>query len=77
MAEEIAREHDVALTPTNHPSLKFMGPTGCIVEPHWRPLCTFHTCAVNGIGFKFNDEAWNKKYFKLRKKIDLEMFNER
>lgn len=77
MAEETARDHGVVLTPTDHPTLKFMTPTGCIVEPHWRPLCTLHTCAFNNMGFKLNDEAWNKKYFKLREKIDLEMFNER
>ena len=70
MAEEIAAEEGVQLIPTSHPTLKFMGPTGCIVEPYLRPLCTLHTCAVNGIGFKAGDDVWNKKYFALRKQLE-------
>ena len=32
-----------------------MGPRGCIATPHLRPLCTFHTCAVNAWGGKSDD----------------------
>lgn len=75
-AEEVAREDwGVDLTPlkTDHPTLPFMGPNGCVVAPHFRPLCTFHTCEMNGMGFKKNDLAWTEKYFELREQInDLE-----
>lgn len=30
--------------PGGHPVLKFMGPTGCVVAPELRPLCTRHAC---------------------------------
>lgn len=70
MAEQIATSQGVTLTPTEHPTLKFMGPTGCVVEPHLRPLCTLHTCAINGAGFKAGDDEWNRKYFALREELE-------
>jgi hypothetical protein len=76
MAEEIALEAGVVLSRTDHPTLKYMGSTGCVVEPHWRPLCTLHTCDVNSFGFKRGDEAWTKRYFKLRERIDRAMYEE-
>jgi hypothetical protein len=78
MAEELAHKHGIPLAHTAHPTLKFMGvdangkATGCIVDPHWRPLCTLHTCDVNGLGFKRGDDVWNNRYFKLRTAIDRE-----
>lgn len=77
MAEEIAAEAGVTLTRTDHPTLKFMGPKGCIVEPHLRPLCTLHTCDVNNLGFKRNDEAWTKRYFEIREALEESMWQER
>ena len=50
--------------------LPFMREGGCVVEPHLRPTCTVHTCAINGFGFKPNDPKWTKKYFRLRARID-------
>lgn len=72
-AEEYARvEWGVDLTPlkTDHPTLTFMGEDGCVVEPHLRPLCTLHTCEINGVGVKSGDPDWNKKYFEIREQID-------
>lgn len=72
MAKHWAEERwGVHLSPTGHPTLPFMGSTGCIVPPHMRPLCTRHTCAVNSLGFKPNDTKWTRKYFQIVAKIDL------
>lgn len=69
MAEEIALANDVTLEPTGHPTLKFMGATGCIVPPHLRPLCTLHTCDVNALGAKVGDPVWTDRYFDLRDQL--------
>lgn len=71
MAAAEAAEQGVQLPTTNHPTLKYMSPTGCTVPPHLRPLCTLHTCAINGVGFKAGDEAWTMRYFDLRAQIEL------
>jgi hypothetical protein len=76
MAEEHARKEGVTLEPTGHPTLKFMGPSGCIVEPHLRPLCTLHVCSVNSVGFKPGAPEWSQKYHMLREAIDYEMWME-
>ncbi len=53
LASDFAREHwGVKLEPGWHPTLPFMGPTGCTVAPHLRPICTAHTCEVNEHGRK-------------------------
>lgn len=72
-AEEYARdEWGVDLTPlkTDHPKLPFMGPNGCTVPAHLRPICTLHVCSINNIGIKPGDPEWTDKYFELREKID-------
>jgi hypothetical protein len=72
-AEEYAKEEwGVDLTPlkTDHPKLPFMGPDGCVVPPHLRPLCSLHTCSINNIGIKPGDPAWTEKYFKVREQIE-------
>jgi hypothetical protein len=61
---------DVELVKTNHPTLPMMGPSGCTVAPHLRPMCTVHTCEVNSLGVKRGDLAWTKRYFVLREEID-------
>ena len=78
-AQEVASERwDVDLVPlrTNHPILPFMSEKdgcGCVISPHLRPLCTFHTCDVNSLGGKRGDLAWTDRYFKIRNEIeDLE-----
>ncbi len=73
MAEDYALEKDIVLKHTDHPILKFMGPTGCTVEPHLRPLCTLHTCAIGNLGFKPGDHEWTEKYFRLREQIEIEL----
>lgn len=60
----------VELKETGHPTLPLMGESGCTAAPHFRPLCTLHTCRVNSLGFEPNDPAWNEEYFALREKID-------
>ena len=72
-AEEYAQEEwGVDLTPlkTDHLTLPFMGPTGCVVAPHLRLLCSVHTCDINSLGFKKNDLLWTERYFRLREQIE-------
>jgi hypothetical protein len=75
MAIEIAKEDwGTVLEPTEHfkkglTKLPMMGQTGCTAAPHFRPLCTLHTCAMYAAGFT-NDRSWDKIYFQIRKKID-------
>jgi len=71
-AEEAARE-GIYLERHCHPTLPFMGLKGCTVPPYLRPLCTLHTCDINGFGFKRNDPVWTNKYFTLREKIEREL----
>jgi hypothetical protein len=61
----------VTLQPTGHPTLPFMGPKGCTVAPHLRPICSVHTCAVNALGGKPGDAAWTEKYFDLRERLNV------
>lgn len=58
---------------TTHAKLKFMGQNGCVLSPHYRPICTMHTCDINGLGFKKNDKGgvWTEKYFNLREQIEV------
>ena len=73
MTIEHAKERwGVTLEHTGHARLPLMGPTGCVAEPHLRPMCTMHTCAVNSLGFKPDDQKWNVKYWELRDAIDRE-----
>lgn len=70
MARDYAKEEwGVELQPTTHDRLPFMGPTGCVVPAHLRPLCTLHNCRINSIGFDVYDPTWSKKYLKLRDEI--------
>lgn len=65
-----AKEHwNTTLERTGHPTLPMMGPNGCIVEPHMRPLCTYHVCCVDALGYKPNDPAWTLEYFNLREMV--------
>ena len=74
MAIQYAKEEwGVQLEPTSHSTLPLMGPSGCIAAPHLRPLCTLHTCAINGMGTSGNPQ-WDEKYFNLRDLIDDEEF---
>lgn len=71
MAKDLALERGETLPPdTGHPTLPFMGATGCILEPYQRPSCTLHTCRINGLGFDPDDQPWTKKYFELRGRIE-------
>lgn len=72
MATEIAEQFGVKLEVQDHPTLPYMSPTGCVVPPYLRPLCSVHTCEIGAWGFKRNDPGgkWTKAYFKLRAKIN-------
>lgn len=73
-----AHDRGVELQRTGHPRLPMMGPAGCVVPPHLRPMCTMHTCDVNAVGFKkpgnnpIEAEAWTKAYFDMRSEIEIE-----
>jgi hypothetical protein len=70
LASDFAREHwGVKLEPGWHPTLPFMGPAGCTVAPHLRPICTAHTCEVNEHGCKRGDDAWTSRYYDLLEEI--------
>lgn len=72
MAIQIAKEDwGVELETTDHPTLPLMGPNGCTVAPHFRPLCTLHTCKINAWGFEPKDSRWTKAYFILREKLNV------
>jgi len=73
MTKQFAKQYwNVELKETDNTIVPFLGSSGCIVEPHLRPFCTFHTCAINNLGSD-PDKEWTIKYFKLRQKInDLE-----
>lgn len=70
MTINYAKTFGVQLNPTEHKSLPLMDPTGCIAAPHLRPLCTMHTCRINGLGCDPKDPVWTKKYFELREEIE-------
>jgi len=67
MADEISLGK---IAKTGHPTLKFMGPGGCVVPPHLRPLCTLHVCSINSLGFDPRDQEFTVKYFAIRGKIE-------
>ena len=70
MAIEYAKEeYNITLRTTDNEKLPLMGEHGCTVEPYLRPMCTMHTCDINSIGVKQNDQEWTDKYFMLRDKI--------
>lgn len=41
--------------------LPFIGPNGCTVPPHLRPLCSVHVCEAH-----LGDEAFAEAYFEAR-----------
>lgn len=74
MAKVYAKEYwDVELQPTDNPRLPFMGPQGCTVPPHLRPICTVHTCDIGSYGYKPGDPEWTVRYFELRELCEVEV----
>ena len=73
LARERAQEFGVVLSDVN-PDIPFLGPTGCIVEPYLRPLCTVHTCDVLDFGHSLNSLKWDRKYWTLMCKINKAEF---
>ena len=69
LARARALEFGIVLSDVNS-DIPFLGPTGCIVEPYLRPLCTVHTCNIASFGHSPNSLKWDRKYWKLRNKID-------
>ena len=59
-----AAEMGVMLNRTDHPKLPFLGPEGCVVEPHLRPICAVHVCENHLWNVEFSE-----KYFALRNAI--------
>lgn len=52
---------DLTALRTDHPELPFLGPQGCVVAPHMRPICTVHVCDQH-----LSDNAWSDRYWELR-----------
>ena len=73
MTREIAKDlWNVNLPFDDEKDIPYLNPDGsCQVAPHLRPHCTYHTCAINGLGTS-GDLDWDRKYFDLREKIDKE-----
>lgn len=71
MAKEIMLEFGQEVPPsTKNPRCQFLDSNGkCLVQPHFRPLCTRHTCDINSLGFKPKDPKWTEAYFDLTEKI--------
>lgn len=72
IAEKTAAERGITLKRlNNHPNKPFFldKDNNCIVPPHLRSMCTFHTCKINNMGTS-GDPEWDEKYFKLREEID-------
>ena len=70
LAIDHAKTHwQTELTETWHAALPLMGDAGCTVEPHLRPICTAHTCAVCVHGEKPGDEIWTARYRALTREI--------
>ena len=66
LAAKFAREgYEIELQPTGHPDLPFMGPEGCTVPLHLRPICTIHCCAITWAQRSQDNPA----YFELRQRI--------
>lgn len=74
MTKNWAKEYwNIELEITNNNKIPYMSDKGCIIEPHLRPNCTFHTCSISSLGFKEGDNEWTDTYFNIRNKItDLE-----
>jgi hypothetical protein len=49
---------------TGH-KLPFMGPSGCILPPHHRPICAVHVCDKQ----VYSSTKFCNKYMKLREQI--------
>ncbi len=52
----------------NDKGLLFITEKGCIVAPHLRPICTFHTCQIQAFGF-LPDRKDDNEYWRLRNTI--------
>jgi hypothetical protein len=68
--EALVLRQDIQLERTEHPTLPFMGTSGCTVPPHLRPACTLHLCSVNSLGFIPNQPELTERYFEIREKIE-------
>jgi len=52
----------------------FLSPTGCVLPPHYKPICSIHTCEISSFGQKRGDPEWTEKYYELRTRI-MKSFN--
>jgi hypothetical protein len=71
LVKEYASWHwNTELHPTGNPDIPFMGPNGCIVPAHMRPMCTSHVCSIDDAA----DPDWKESYLKIKQAIaDLEI----
>lgn len=71
MAIETAKESGETLTPIPGARVPLLGKNGCIAPPWFRPLCTFHLCSINSLGFIPGKPELTEQYFKIREEIDI------
>lgn len=76
LAESEMATRGISLPHQDHPRLIFMGPTGCIIPPHLRPLCTLHQCKISSLGEDPLDPLWTERYFELREAINIAWYEE-
>lgn len=65
------KNYNTDLQETGHPTLPFMGPSGCTVPPYLRPICALHACPISygqKPEFPGNPER-TERYFQLRREI--------
>ena len=60
---------DVVLEETGG-KLPFLGDKGCVVPPHFRPLCSVHVCEMH-----FSDPDWTDKYMAAREKAEEALYD--
>lgn len=69
-ADYALRYYGVVLEPTGHPTIPFLGPQGCTVPPHLRPICSLHVCSISWAQVsRLIDDQTTDKYFRLRREI--------
>lgn len=70
IAAENGRAQGVELVPVGE-AIPFLGPHGCIVPPHLRPICAVHVCTISYADKSHieHDPEKTKRYFELRRQI--------
>lgn len=75
LTERIAQDlrMDLGQFKTDHPTMPFMGPNGCVLEPYQRVVCALHTCEIASHGCFVGDMNKTREYWELREAILAEI----